>query len=273
MKFISLFSGIGGLDLGLERAGWRCVAQVENDPYALCVLQRHWPHVPKWEDIRHVRIEELPSADAVVGGFPCQPFSVAGKRRGENDPRNLWPEMRRIIAGIRPRWVLAENVPGIINTYLDKVADDLEDLGYTVGAFTLPAAAFGAPHIRERLFIVAYTNGSGQHGEGVPVLPQGGWEPRGDVDSGRGSTNVSDPQGFRCAWWEDIPPATIQEWLASIERDNPWAIEPGVGRVAYGVPHRVDRVRTLGNAVVPLVAQFVGRLILEADRRFAHLLC
>ena len=231
MRFISLFSGIGGFDLGLERAGWRCVAQVEIDEYARGVLDRHWPDVPKWRDIHEVGPEDLPEADAVVGGFPCQPFSLAGRRRGASDPRNLWPEMRRIVEDVRPRWVLAENVAGIINTYLDAVADDLEAMDYAVGAFALPAAAFGAPHIRERLFIVAHA------------------------------------EGFRCEWREALPPAPIQEWLARLERDNPWTAEPGVDRVAYGVSNRVDRIRALGNAVVPQVAEFIGRLILEVDRR------
>ena len=265
MRFISLFSGVGGIDLGLERSGWRCVAQVENNAYALAVLRRHWPSVPKWEDVHNVRPEELPNADAVVGGFPCQPFSVAGKRRGAGDPRNLWPEMRRIVAGVRPRWVLAENVAGIINTYLDAVADDLETLGYTVGAFTLPAAAFGAPHLRERLFIIAYTDITGQHREGVSILPKGGRQPWRDADTGRSGAPVPHTKGFGCPRWADLPPASVQEWLARLERDNPWAAEPGMGRVAHGVPNRVDRVRALGNAVVPQVAEFIGRLILEVD--------
>ncbi len=238
MRFISLFSGIGGLDLGLERAGWRCVAQVENDDYALAVLQRHWPGVPKWRDVRDVQPEELPEADAVVGGFPCQPFSVAGKRRGADDPRNLWPEMRRIVAGVRPRWVLAENTPGIISVYLDGIADDLEALGYTVGAFTLPAAAFGAPHIRERLFVVAHADGVGLS---LPadiewVCPSEG-------------VAVTAPEPFLLGPW---PPGPEQIG--------------DVPRMDDGVPHRVDRLRALGNAVVPQVAEFIGRLIIAVDR-------
>ncbi len=267
MRFISLFSGIGGLDLGLEHAGWQCVAQVESDPYALAVLKKHWPDVPKWEDVRDVRPEELPAADAVVGGFPCQPFSVAGQRRGADDPRNLWPEMRRIVAGIRPHWVVAENVAGLIATYLDTVADDLEALGYTIGAFTLPAAAFGAPHLRERLFIVAHADGHRQHGAGLSVLPAGGRQPRRDADAGREGTDVPDAEGIGRQQRADLPPAAIQEWLAEIERDNPWAAEPGVGRVADGVSRRVDRLRGLGNAVVPQTAEFIGGLILAIDQR------
>ncbi len=237
MRFISLFSGIGGLDLGLERAGWQCVAQVEHDPYCLTVLQRHWPDVPKWEDIRRVRTDELPQADAVVGGFPCQPFSLAGRRRGADDGRNLWPEMRRIVEGVRPRWVLAENVPGIVYSYLDTVWTDLETIGYTVGAFTLPAAALGAPHIRERVFIIARIAG-----------------------------DVPDAASVGCDGWLFDAQATIQEWLAAAERNNPWAAEPRVARMAYGIPHRVDRVKALGNAVVPQVAELVGRLILAIEK-------
>ena len=286
ITFISLFSGIGGLDLGLERAGWKCVAQVEKDPFALSVLRRHWPDVPKWEDVNELDPRELPAADAVVGGFPCQPFSVAGKRRGADDPRNLWPQMRKVVEVVRPRWVLAENVAGIINTYLDTVADDLEALGYTVGAFTLPAAAFGAPHLRERLFIVAqrqgrtvaqrqgrtvdqrpmaHPNGTGQHRQSVPVLQAEGWDQGNLPDAGGQGKTLSDALGVGCPWRQDLQTTALQEWLAELERSNPWPSEPGVGRVAHGVPDRVDRLRALGNAVVPQVATFIGLLINAVD--------
>ncbi len=265
MRFVSLFAGIGGFDLGFERAGMQCVAQVEIDPYCRAVLAKHWPDVLRFEDVRKVGKHNLPPADVIVGGFPCQPHSLAGKRRGAEDDRDLWPEYRRIVAELRPRWVVGENVPGIRTTILDAVLSDLENLGYTVGAVVIPACAFGAPHIRERVFIVAYADGTGQHREGVSILPKGGRQPWCNADTGRGGQVVPDAQGFRCPRWEDLPPAAIQEWLTRLERDNPWAAEPGMGRVAHGVPHRVDRLRALGNAVVPQVAEFIGRLILEAD--------
>ncbi len=128
--FGSLFAGIGGLDLGLERAGMTCSWQVENHPFCQKILHKHWPNVPKFEDVRHVGRWNLEPVDLIAGGFPCQPHSVAGKRRGAADDRNLWPEMYRIIRELRPPWVLAENVPGIKGTILNSCLSDLESEGY-----------------------------------------------------------------------------------------------------------------------------------------------
>lgn len=155
MDFISLFTGIGGLDLGFERAGMRCVAQVEKDPFCQKVLQKHWAHVQKFGDIRDVGKHNLPSAEVIVGGFPCQPHSKAGKRRGKADDRNLWGEYLRVIDEIKPRIVVGENVPGIITTMLDEILSDLENRHYTVQAFIIPTCAFDAPHRRDRVFIIA----------------------------------------------------------------------------------------------------------------------
>jgi len=182
----SLFSGIGGFDLGFERAGFKTLWQVECEPYCLKVLEKHWPDVKRYTDVRSVhgvlahaesgnarqpseqegrqgaggRSQEmsccLAPVDLISGGFPCQPFSVAGKRRGTEDDRYLWPQMRRVIEETRPRWVVAENVLGLITLALDQMLSDLEALGYTVGAVTLPACAVDAPHRRERLWVVGY---------------------------------------------------------------------------------------------------------------------
>src|SRR3990167_1025721 len=193
----SLFSGIGGFDLGFDRAGFRTVWQVELDPYCQAILATHFPDAKRYADVRSVhgvlahakksgqlRTEQqendcpsadressddahpqgqgacngcLPRVDIISGGFPCQPFSVAGKRQGISDDRWLWPQMRRVIEEVRPRWVVAENVPGLITMALDQVLSDLEVLGYTTGAVTVPACAVDAPHRRERLWIVAHT--------------------------------------------------------------------------------------------------------------------
>jgi DNA (cytosine-5)-methyltransferase 1 len=142
-------------------SGMEIAWQIENDPDCREVLDLRWPDVPKHGDIKNVKAEELEKVDIITGGFPCQGFSVAGKRRGKADDRWLWPEMRRIIEGVRPRWVLAENVPGIIKLALDDVLSDLEALGYTTGTVTVPACAVGAPHRRERVWIVAYTVNAG----------------------------------------------------------------------------------------------------------------
>jgi DNA (cytosine-5)-methyltransferase 1 len=156
MRFVSLFAGIGGLDLGLERAGMRCVAQVENDPYCVRVLAKHWPGVPRWGDIRDLDPKELPDHDLICGGFPCQPVSLAGARQAQDDPRWLWPEMFRIVRTVRPRWVLVENVPGLASAGLGDVLGDLASVGYDAEWQSIPAAAVGAPHLRWRIFIVAY---------------------------------------------------------------------------------------------------------------------
>ena len=164
MRFLSLFSGIGGLDLGLERAGWTCVAQVEQDEYCLEVLAKHWPDVPRYKDVRDVRAEDFSRLDTIVGGFPCQPHSVAGKGKGKDDDRNLWPEFARLVAECRPRWVIGENVPGLDRTMLADVVSDLERLDYKVGVLGLEDQTVGAPHKRERRFIVAYTDLAGLEG-------------------------------------------------------------------------------------------------------------
>jgi len=157
MRFLSLFAGIGGFDLGLERVGMECVGQVEIDPYCLAVLAHHWPNVKRIEDIRNVKGNEFGAVDLVCGGFPCQPFSCAGKRKGKADDRYLWPEMCRVIKACRPAWVLGENVAGIIGMELDKVLADLETIGYSVQCFVIPACAVDAHHRRDRVWIVGYS--------------------------------------------------------------------------------------------------------------------
>jgi len=155
MKVGSLFSGIGGFDLGLERAGFEIIWQVEIDPFCNKVLAKHWPNVKRFLDVKTVGSKELEPVDLVCGGFPCQPYSCAGKRMGAEDDRALWPEMLRIIQEVRPRWVIGENVAGFVNMGLDNSISDLEREGYAVQAFIIPACAVNAPHRRDRVWIVA----------------------------------------------------------------------------------------------------------------------
>jgi DNA (cytosine-5)-methyltransferase 1 len=237
VNVLELFAGIGGMSLGLERAGMKVVGQVEIDPFCRAVLARHWPEVPRHDDVRSAidwwRSQPRPRVDVVAGGYPCQPDSLAGKRRGITDERWLWPEMARVIHAVRPRYVIGENVMGHRTGGLRFVLRDLERLGYAARAGVAGAGEMGAPHRRQRIFILADAGsqrcGAGRGGAGVD-----------------GSTPAGKQGG---AWAEPVR----RDW---------WAHEPSVGRVAYGFPGRMDRIRALGNAVVPQVAQYVGELLL-----------
>lgn len=280
LTFGSLFSGIGGFDLGFERAGMRCAWQVEKDPYCLRVLAKHWPDVPRYEDIYDVGKHNLEPVDIIAGGFPCQPHSLAGKRKGADDDRNLWPEYRRIVGEMQPAGVIGENVPGIRTTILDDILSDLEGLDYQVGTFVIPACAVGAPHIRERVFILAYANrlGHGQtaanwnaagNAQQTPETCQSGRDAKLRA-SERNSQVLRDSTSQRC---ETNRPSITPDRETEISlswntgkfsgTNNWWGTEPRVGRMANGVPHRVDRLRALGNAIVPQVAEWVGAVIVN----------
>lgn len=287
LNVMSLFSGIGGLELGLERAGMRVVGQVEIDPYCRRVLAKHWPEVPRWPDVhscvRWWRREPRPTVDLVCGGFPCQPVSVAGSQLGEDDERWLWPAMAAVVRAVRPRYVLAENVPGLLaandGAAFDAVVGDLAACGYSVEWDCVPASAVGAPHLRDRVFIVASGVGlpSGlRWGEVADPASQGSSDrtvPRRGLGTARRlelerRLPVPDDDGERLQeQWEPVADdgGGALGWHFP-QRADRWPAEPDVGRVAYGVPDRVDRLRALGNAVVPAVAQHIGGLIVEFDR-------
>ena len=220
LTHLSLFSGIGGLDLAAEMAGFRTVGQCEWADYPTKVLEKHWPDVPRWRDIRTLTGESFyektgrRTVDVISGGFPCQPFSVAGKRRGKEDDRYLWPEMLRVISELRPTWVVGENVAGIVNMALDQVYTDLENEGYAVQAFVIPACAVDAPHRRDRCAIVAYSDRRRFiHRENEKHSAET-WE-HAQRDSGRCSKNAANTEsvGLQRNWtfWEQISGARLEK--------------------------------------------------------------
>lgn len=235
----SLFSGIGGIDLGLERAGMTVKWQCEIDPFCSQVLAKHWPAVPNLGDVTAVDWEGVERVDLICGGYPCQPFSYAGQRGGVDDERHLWPYMRDALCSLRPRFVLIENVAGHLSLGFDRVLADLAGLGFDAEWEVVPACAVGASHSRARLFVVAYPAGS--HVSGAlsrrarkAARDFGGPESRG---SGSGES-----------------------------RPGRWLPEPAMDRMANGAPRSVVRapLEALGNAVVAQVAELVGAQLLAS---------
>ena len=255
LTHLSLFSGIGGLDLAAEWAGFRTVGQCEWADYPRAVLEKHWPGMPRWRDIRTLTKESfyeqtgLETVTVLSGGFPCQPFSTAGKRRGKDDDRYLWPEMLRVISEIRPRWVVGENVAGIVTLALDTVLSDLENIGYACQAVIIPACAVDAPHRRNRIALVAYSNSNGCVRSGQTPTERRSSDKKHSSVSESCYVSNTDNQRLQIPGYEPGFPTVQQK--DGTEFVGWWAAEPDVGRVAHGVPNRVDRLRCLGNAVVP----------------------
>ena len=235
MKVGSLFAGIGGFDLGLERAGFEIAWQVEIDPYCQRVLAKHWPNVQRYGDIRTIDWGTVEPVDLLCGGFPCQDISLAGKGAGLTGERSgLWFEYAKAIEVLKPRYVLIENVSALRSRGLDQVLGALAALGYDAEWHCIPACAVGAPHRRDRVWVVAYPN-SGRREQ------LRGQEP------GEQHAERTIPRA-KCFCGDPI-------------RGTSWVVEPELGRVAHGIPHRVDRLRALGNAVVPQIAEWIGRQI------------
>jgi len=298
ISHVSLFSGIGGFDLAAEWAGFTTILQVERDPYCLRVLDQHWPDVLRITDIREVTCGSVSRPITVIsGGFPCQPFSAAGKRGGTADDRYLWPEMLRVIRELSPAWIVGENVPGLLSLNagleFETIVSQLEDTGYEVCPLYYPAAGVGAVHRRNRIFIVAHTSGDGVREQSEPFAGSSRSTVTGD-NSTKGSvadTNRDRQQTRRLSVRSRrqgpstaLPPGqsetvadTAQQLLhrsgnarQGRRGEYPdirwWTVEPGVGRVATGVSYRVDRLRGLGNAVVPEQAYPIFQAIAEVER-------
>lgn len=328
---LDLFSGIGGFAIAAGRAGFRTIGFSEIEPYACQILGRHWPDVPNWGDIRNLPTWWLRGLDLLTGGFPCQPYSLAGKRGGSRDNRALWPKMFRVIAETRPTWVLGENVPGLINLELDRVLSDLESLDYTCWPLVIPACAVDARHRRDRVWVIAHAHRGRAHGEHVGLsrsadtpdtewngalrdvahtagvgrcegsngrqqgfaVPELGGEESASLahadQTGRGEQRGRHPMGpqhpaaecgsedvadtnkkrtGRLSSRAEAPHASfgfssepLNHQPSTLNLPSEWPTEPRVGRVVNGLPHRSHRLKGLGNAIVPQVAEVLLRAI------------
>jgi DNA (cytosine-5)-methyltransferase 1 len=278
IQVLDLFSGIGGFSLGLERAGFETVAFCEIDKYCRLVLQKHWKDIKIYSDVREIKKERLeadgiPSPDVITGGFPCQPFSVAGRQKGSRDNRYLWPEMFRIIKEFKPRWIIAENVRGIINiqdgVVFEGVHADLESQNYETQTFIIPAAGVGAPHRRDRVWIVANSRRtirgqqSSRNKESIGSGTSQETKRSADSDSvARSSEREKIMADSKRVYVQGQHDGSGKE---QSRRGGWWEVEPNVGRVADGLPGRVHRLKGLGNSIVPQIAEEIGKAILKVD--------
>jgi DNA (cytosine-5)-methyltransferase 1 len=271
MRVLDLFSGIGGFSLGLERAGMETVAFCEIDAKARLVLKKHWPEVPIYEDVSTLKGSDLHDIDVICGGFPCQDISLAGKGAGlEGERSGLWFQFHRLIKEIQPRYAVIENVSALRSRGLDQVLRSLAEIGYDAEWHCIPASAIGAPHRRDRIWIVGYPNRVSRR---LPIYGGMEWNILGKTrrdqisntavrSSCYDSKNVAYPTStglerpIRSKLQRDGMRSTSGGW---------WAVEPNVGRVANGVPKRVDRIKQLGNAVVPQIPELIGRAIMEHE--------
>lgn len=304
MRHLDLFSGIGGFALAADWV-WPDAEHVfcEIEPFAQAVLRKHWPNAPIYEDIKELAGTNFGAIDLLTGGFPCQPFSDAGLKRGKDDDRDLWPEMFRVIKETRPTWIVGENVAGFVKMELDRSVSDLESEGYAVQAFDIPAIAVDARHIRHRIWIVAHAAGERERpvsverepdqespdarGRGADMANTDCFQPErrrergklGEAETGESCEGIQRQRTGNASRnsGKDLADADSRDAQGVFQRsDGPqerqeqeirparlrrggrehcrWTPEPKVGRVAHGVPRRVDRIKALGNAIVPHVA-------------------
>jgi DNA (cytosine-5)-methyltransferase 1 len=276
MKLGSLFSGIGGFELGLERAipGLETIWQVEQDKFCQRVLSKHWPHAKIYNDVRNITKNNVEPVDMLCGGFPCQDISVAGKGKGinEGEKSSLWWEMHRIISELRPRIVVLENVPAITFRGLDDVLGSLAQIGYDAEWTVISAAQFGAPHKRERWFCVAYPNDHREinergHTKGKHLDQTQRRQGTGHTDWTCDTRFVAYPESassqgnrssFRIQSKRAKPNITIQNYWERFPTQSPLCDRND------GIPNRLARLRALGNAIVPQCSQWIGEQILNS---------
>ena len=281
LQHLDLFSGIGGFSLGLETAGLaETVAFCDIEDYCQKVLNKHWPHVPIFSDIKELNYETLRAKginniDIITGGYPCQPFSVAGRKKGEQDPRHLWPEYFRLVKELRPTWVIGENVSGHIKQGLDTVLENLESEGYSTRTFSISASSIGANHKRERVWILAHSGRSLREGTelGRENENEIGKENANQFErsSSTSQSNVANSERERLQRSEQYETHTRETstqfpTAEQIEATGlHWAIEPDVGRVAHGIPNRMDRLKSLGNSLVPQIPFLIANCIKQIE--------
>ncbi|MEL7264935.1 MAG: DNA cytosine methyltransferase [Planctomycetota bacterium] len=305
ITFGSLFAGIGGIDLGLERAGMQCKWQVEIDSYARRVLSKHWPTVRRHDDVKTWPQADTETVDLIAGGFPCQDISYAGAGAGLHGERSgLFFELVRIIRQMEPRIILLENVAALLHRGLGDVLGTLATIGFDCRWDCIPAAAIGAPHIRDRVFIVGYKNSNTNRVRWAARGGNAGCETQSGISSGSDIERFCRyfPNTARIGWQtpgahsDENSAAQGGEWASescrtsvstntigegpsqrqgqpsnageeqpTIVRSDWWNTEPELGRVANGIPSRVDRLRGLGNAVVPQIAEWIGRRIMRLE--------
>ena len=277
LRHVDLCSGIGGFSLGFEWAGLsKPILFCDTEPWCRKILAKNFPDVPIATDVKELANDperNVPDCDILTAGYPCQPFSVAGKQKGTEDDRHIWPYILRIVAHKRPTWCVFENVHGHVALGLDQVLLDLEAEGYSTRTFIVPACGVNAPHRRDRLWIVAYSDSerlqgcketrdiesSGQRCQKQSTRRSEIWpmahtksEQSTPDDNGGEQGAVSEPQ--------QVQPRGSSSWGG---RGCNWSVEPNIRRVAHGIPRRVDRLKGLGNAIVPQIAMNIGLAIKE----------
>ena len=291
-EHLDLFSGIGGFALAARWNGLRTIQFVEYEPYAQKVLRKNFPDVPIHDDIKDFNATKFRQPFLCTGGYPCQPFSSAGLRRGEKDDRHLWPEMLRVIQECRPTWVLAENVAGHITMGLDQVLSDLEGEDYTCQPFVIPACAKDASHRRDRVWIVgwnsksnsinqirkiqerqnSYTgrisdvgNAKSKHGNECREYSEQSERPISKSGKSGSKNSLALSISRRCEERESKTKSHPRFSSKGQRTEQFWLTEPDVGRVAHGISARVDRLRGLGNAIVPQVASEIIRAMVRSS--------